>query len=266
MLAPYALSGIVLGQIDRIIINKTEGAADAGLYSLAYNVGMLVLFVSTALHSALTPTWFELTRGKRHEDAHQLVLSTFSLTLAAALGVVLFADELVVVFASDRFHEAAFVVPVVAIGYIFHDLFRVYGRSVGFTNKMVWVSATGVLGGAVNVALNAIFIPRYGYGAGAYTTVVSFALMAAGAWLVARFHLREPTLPLLRLARPLGLFAVAIGLYYALAIPDLGFWLRLVFKGLIVVSFGAVVVVAPALRIAVESNDDQGPPAPLDEY
>ena len=48
-----------------------------------------------------------------------------------------------------------------------------------------------LLGAALNIALNYVFIPIYGYVAAAYTTVFCYALFAAGHYFLHRLILKK---------------------------------------------------------------------------
>ena len=58
-LLPHALSGFILSQFDRIIINQLNGSSDAGLYSFAYNVGMLMYIVVLSLNKSWMPILYK---------------------------------------------------------------------------------------------------------------------------------------------------------------------------------------------------------------
>ena len=58
-LIPHALSGIILVYFDRIIINQLLGAEKTGLYSFAYNVGMIMQLVVLAMNRAWQPMFYE---------------------------------------------------------------------------------------------------------------------------------------------------------------------------------------------------------------
>ena len=49
----HNLSGVILAQFDRIMINNIESTASAGLYSLRYNIGKLLLMVNNSMMAAL---------------------------------------------------------------------------------------------------------------------------------------------------------------------------------------------------------------------
>jgi O-antigen/teichoic acid export membrane protein len=199
------------------LINNTFGATDAGLYSLAYNIGMLVGYVADAFQTALTPDWFKNMREKNYQRAYNIESKSYNFILLVALAGILFSREIVVILSDKRYHEAFAILPIIMFGYVFDAMTKVYNRSIGFTNKMVYVSITGLVASGVNVVLNLILIPRYGYIAGAYTTVASFLTMFLLSWWIAKYHLKQPVLPLWALWRPTLIFMVGLALSYGVS-------------------------------------------------
>lgn len=193
---PHNLSGVILAQFDRIMINNLINTESAGLYSLGYNIGMLLLIVIGSTQTALMPDFFKFIDNKEYNRLDNLVKKVFSIVTIAALGLILFAKEIVFVLADKKFHQGLQVVPIVIIGYVFFGMFTVYGRYIGYKKKTIFSSIVALTAGISNIILNAIYIPKYGYIAGAYTTVVSYFIMFMLAWIVAKYILRQRVSPL----------------------------------------------------------------------
>jgi O-antigen/teichoic acid export membrane protein len=190
-LIPYALSGPILSYFDRIMINSYRGASDAGLYSLAYNIGMLLTIFIHAFTTAWTPDFYKDMKEENYTKLDADILKMFKIILFFALMLMLLGPDLGRLLADKKFHPSLNLVPVIVFGYIFMGLWQFWGRNFGYSYKTGWISIIGISGGLINILLNAWLIPLYGYPAGAYTTVVSFMYMAACGWLVTRFVLKK---------------------------------------------------------------------------
>ena len=219
-LIPYALSGIILAQFDRIMINNIINTASAGLYSLGYNIGMLLLIVIGSTQTALMPDFFKFIDDKEYNRLDNLVKKVFSIITITALGLVLFAQEIGIILADKKFHEGLQVVPIVVIGYVFFAMFTIYGRYIGYKKKTIFSSIIALTAGISNIILNAIYIPKYGYVAGAYTTVVSYFIMFILAWIVAKYILQQRITSLWMIWEPtLVMFGFIAAAYF---LGDLG--------------------------------------------
>jgi O-antigen/teichoic acid export membrane protein len=240
-LIPYALSGVLLAQFDRIMINASIDSSSAGLYSLGYGIGMLVYLVNHAVQTAFTPYFFEMMDKKEFRKLDKITRRLFSLISVAALTLVFFAREIGEVLADESFHEGLKVVPPVVIGYLFFSIFFFYGRFIGYEKKTYYSSILIVTAGIVNIVLNAKFIPVYGYMAAAYTTLVSYLLLAALSWLFARFLMASRETPPGVVGTPLLLLFGCLGVYYLIGKVDMPFWLMEVVKGVLVLLFTSLV-------------------------
>jgi len=177
-LIPYALSGTILAQFDRIMINSYIGSDSAGLYSLAYNIGMLLSILSGALLTAWMPIYFKDIDNKDYHKVDSDIDKMCRLVLVGGMFLMFFGEEIGKLLADEKYHPGLIIVPVVVFGYIFAALGPYWGINIDFAKKTIWTSIVMLSAGIANICLNAIFIPRYGYIAGAYTTVASYMLMS----------------------------------------------------------------------------------------
>ena len=240
-LIPYFLSSTILAQFDRIMINNIIDTASAGLYSLGYNVGMLLLIVIGAIYTALTPDFMEFLDNKEYDRLDALFEKLFSIVTLAALGLVLFAKEIVTILADEKFHAGLSVVPIVVIGYVFYGMFMVYHLYPLYDKKTIFMSIAALTAGISNIILNAVFIPMYGYVAAAYATVASFFIMFLMAWIFAKFILKKQITPLWMIWKPTLIMFCFIAFVYFLNMLSLNAILFFVIKLMVLALFGIVV-------------------------
>ncbi|MCK5564042.1 MAG: oligosaccharide flippase family protein [Planctomycetes bacterium] len=213
-LIPYALSGVILAQFDRIMINNTIDTKSAGLYSLGYNIAMLILIVITSTRTALMPDFFKFLDNKEYSRIEDLSKKIFSIITVAALGLIFFAKEIVILLADKKFHPGLSVVPVVVVGYLFYGMATVYNRYIAYAKKTIYLSVIVLAAGILNIVLNLIFIPKYGYIAAAYTTVASYFVMFLLTWIVSKVFIEQKTVRLWTIWKPTLLMFAFIGLVY----------------------------------------------------
>lgn len=240
-LIPYSLSGIILAQFDRIMINNITNTASAGLYSLGYNVGMLLLLVIGSMQRAWGPSIFQFLDNKEYNRLDALIKKVFTIVATFALGLVLFAKEIVLILADEKFHEGLRVVPLVVIGYVFYEMFTIYGIYPGYTKKTIFHSVIALTAGISNIILNAIYIPKYGYIAAAYTTVISYFIMFLLSWIVAKFILKQRVTPLWIIWKPTLVMFGFIAFAYFLNTLGLNVILLFGLKLVLLVLFSVIV-------------------------
>ena len=240
-LIPYALSGVILAQFDRIMVNNIIDSASAGLYSLGYNIGMLLLLVIGSTQKALIPDFFKFLDNNEYNRLDALFKKVFSIVTIVALGLVLLAKEIVVILADKKFHAGLNVVPIVVIGYIFYGMFVVYGMYPGYKKKTLFISIVALTAGVSNIILNAIFIPKYGYIAAAYTTVASYFIMFLMAWFISKMVLKQRVTTLWMIWKHTLIMFCFIAFVYFLNMLSLNAILFFTIKLMILALFGIIV-------------------------
>jgi O-antigen/teichoic acid export membrane protein len=219
-LIPYALSGLILNQIDRIMINSYEGASAAGLYSFAYNISMLMSIFVVSIYQAFYPRYFNYMNVKDYVNHDKSVDMLNRFTVLAAISLILFGSELGMFLAPKNFYSALSIIPIVVVGYVFEGLFTIYGRNIGYLGKNIYSTLIVLFSGVLNIVLNVVFIPIYGYKIAALTTLASYVSMAFLAWFVSCKILLFHSFSIQNALKPIFLLIPAIVCSQLLASPD----------------------------------------------
>ncbi len=177
----WVLAVKILDLSDRFIIQFYRGAEEVGIYSANYTlVTMGILLVATPLLSAAVPLIVHAWETG-HQERIQRVISSFSrYYLITAVPVVMytivFSWEIVSVFLGKAFREGHTTIPYILLGSFLWN-FAMYGhKGIKLLEKTRVMFVLVAICCIVNVVLNLIIVPRYGYQGAAFTTFVSFAL------------------------------------------------------------------------------------------
>ena len=88
------------------------------------------------------------------------------------------APELLGILAPQSYMAAVWVVPPVTVSVYFSFLYNLFATFEYYYEKTHYVTAATIVGAALNVLLNAIFIPKFGFVAAGYTTLICYILYA----------------------------------------------------------------------------------------
>lgn len=173
-LVPHYLSQIILNHSDRIMIKAFCGAADAGVYSLAYSIAMLMILFNTSIHNTMSPWNYQ--QIKAGNFAKMRKVWDISCLGIAGLNIllILVAPEAIALFAPAAYHEATGCIPPVSMSVFFMYLYGLFVNVEMYYQKTKTVMVVSLIGAVLNLVLNAIFIPMFGYTAAAYTTLACF--------------------------------------------------------------------------------------------
>ncbi len=179
---PHLLSMMVLSSTDRIMITKMCGEADAALYSVVYTVAMIVTLLMNALNGAYGP-WLAGKLAKREfSDIRSTSKIYISLFLVFAVGIMLLSPEVLLIMGGRGYMSAKTLMIPIMLGCMCQFLYTTFVNIEQFYRKTIGMAFASVSAAVLNLVLNFVFIPMFGYEAAAYTTFVGYM------WLLA-FHM-----------------------------------------------------------------------------
>lgn len=175
-LVPHYLSQTVLNSSDRIMIGRMVGMDKTGIYALAYSVSMIMILFNSALMQTLNPWIYQKIKSKRIKDISPIAYSTLILIAALNILVIILAPEIISIFAPPSYYEAIYVVPPVAMSVYFMYCYNLFAGFSFYFEKTKFVMLASMIGAALNLVLNYIFINLFGYIAAGYTTLVCYVV------------------------------------------------------------------------------------------
>ena len=185
-LLPHLLAGNILSTSDRLIIQQYCGPQDLALYSLTYSVSTIVAVIWTSMNQAWAPWMMEKMNQGNHQEIRRRFKPYLLLFIAIAQVIILLAPEIVLVLGGPSYLQAKYVMPPVITGGVFQFAYSLYVNIEIYERKTVFISMGTVLAALINVSLNLVLIPRYGYMVAAYTTLFSYFLLMLFHYLIVR--------------------------------------------------------------------------------
>lgn len=190
-LIPHGLSGIVLGSSDRIMITYYCGSVVTAVYSVAYSVSLMATLLWTSMNQAWTP-WLYDNMNARNEKVilknSKIYLGTFSILV---IGVLLISPEIILVLGGEQYYAARYAMPPIILGCAFQFIYGMYVNIEIFAKRTVTISIGTMAAAALNLILNALFVPKYGYIAAAYTTMIGYFALLVFHYCIVKTRLKE---------------------------------------------------------------------------
>lgn len=214
---PLLLFGIIgiLNQVAdkicyRFIVPGQEGEVQLGIYGACVKIAMIIAIFTQAFRYAYEPFVFGGQRDKNSPEMQAKVMKYFVMsTLLAFLLVVMYIDILKYII-SESYWEGLKVVPIVMMAEIFMGIY--FNLSFWYKlNKQTWWGAIfSAIGCAALLAINFIFVPRYGYMACAWGGFAGYGICMLLSYIVGQVKAPVPY----NLKPILGYFALAVALYF----------------------------------------------------
>lgn len=190
-LIPHALSGILLGNSDRIMIKQMCGAEANALYTLAYQISLLANVLWTSMNQAWAP-WlndniYEKNYGQIRAKS-KIYLGVFSILI---IGILLVSPEIILIFGGTAYYEARYVMPPVILSGCFQFIYGMYVNIEIYEKKTFTISIGTVATALLNIGLNMIFIPKFGYIAAAYTTLAGYIALFFFHYIIVHVSIKQ---------------------------------------------------------------------------
>ena len=170
----HYLSSTVLSSADRIMIRDMVGYSEAGIYSLAYSVGSIMILFNSALSQAMSPWIFQKIKERKIQDVAPVAYASYMMIAAVNLLLILFAPEVVAIFAPASYSAAVIAIPPVAMSAFFMFSYGLFSTFEFYFEKTVLITAASIGAAVLNILLNYLFIPVFGYAAAGYTTLICY--------------------------------------------------------------------------------------------
>jgi O-antigen/teichoic acid export membrane protein len=181
---PHRLQSIGLAQFGVFLIAEVLGKHDAGLYSIAIRISMPMTFVVGAIQKAWVPYKFQI---HAEDDApEQFFRSTVTYYIAAItylwLGVSLWGPEVVRLLTTPEFHDAALLVPFVALIPFAMGGYFMFGTGIELSDNTLPMPVVSLAGLITVIATSVVLMPALGALGAALATSLGWVIMAASIY------------------------------------------------------------------------------------
>ena len=183
-------SSFGLSFADRLMINKITDASDVGLYSFAFMIAMLLQVIISAVGKSWQPLFYKAMSNKDYKLLDNIFKINSKIVFGASLFLILFSYEFVYLLATSEYIKSLDIVLFLIIGFNFFFLYTAYGQYVSYSKKTYIDSIITITAVVLNIGLNYIYIPKYGYEASAITTIISYAFMFIMFYFNAKYFLK----------------------------------------------------------------------------
>lgn len=207
---PHGVGQIILSSFDRIMISNMIGSTEAGLYSFAYTIYSIVLITGNSISTVFEPWAFErLAVGEEKQLKKRSGQIVCGLALVCTLTMFI-TPELVVILGSEKYRASIPAVMPILLGGFFSMAYVVPAVVEYYYKKTGYIALGTMVAAVLNIIFNAIFIPKFGYVAAAYTTLVSYLLYFIFHTLISRRLAGFYIVPMRAIIVALAILAVGV--------------------------------------------------------
>lgn len=247
-LIPHFLSQTVLNSADRIMIERITGSSEAGIYSLAYSISMITIFLNNSMLQAMSPWTFQKLKNGEGKKIERIGIISLVFVAVVNLVFIALAPELVSLFAPAQYSAAVWIVPPIAMSVFFQFSYLLFADIELYFEKTKYIALATGIGAVLNILLNYICIKEFGYFAAGYTTLACYAIIAIIHYEVMRKTCKE------KMIEPC-VYSLKKWLFLSVVFVGMGFLLLISYHNTIVrytIVFGIVVFVVIKRKIVID--------------
>jgi len=181
VLMPAAYAMWALNVSDRVFLIHYRTLQEIGVYSLAYSLGYLSinLFFNPIwimYPPAATKSWEEGNIAQIQDLFQKSTKLALGLLIPCIIGIGVIGRPLVFHLSSSEFISGASLIPLIALGYLFHMLGSYWTINLGLGMKQKISTFSFLVAAIFNLILNWLLIPPLGITGAAFSTLISFFL------------------------------------------------------------------------------------------
>ena len=124
----HYLSMVVLSSSDRLMISEFVSDEKAGIYSLAYQISLVMSIFGDTLTQTLTPWIYQKIKIGKASEISNVCYMTLLMDAAVNMALILIAPGVVRFFAPPAYYEAIWVIPPIALSVFFMYCYNVFAK------------------------------------------------------------------------------------------------------------------------------------------
>lgn len=187
-------AGIINETIDRILLKHVTHASgksieysmiQVGIYSACYKLAMLVTILLQAYRYAAEPFFFAQAKNQDKNKVYIKVMNYFiAMVCVVFLLVTLNIDIFKHFISKESYWVGLDVVPVLLLGNIFLGIY--YNQSIWYklSGQTKFGAYIAIGGASLTIIINLLFIPKYGYMACAWATMIVYGTQMVASYLL----------------------------------------------------------------------------------
>ena len=175
-LIPHYLSQQILNQSNRIMIKNMCGATEAAIFSVAYQIAIVLNILLSAIHASFSPWAFTcIKEGKEKRIGERTLQIEIGICLLSFI-FSLFAPEIVYFMGGEEYSSAIWIIPPICMSIVFNTLYSFIANIAFYFEKTFFIMIGTIISAIANIILNLLLIPRFGFIASGYSTLLCYLL------------------------------------------------------------------------------------------
>ena len=188
------LAYVINENFDKWLIPDLLGKDINGAYAGCYKLAVFMTIFIQAFRLGAEPFFFNYAKEKNAKETYALIMKYFVISGCIMLLVIVgFIDVFKGLIVRDEAYWLALdIVPIVLLANLFLGIYFNLAIWYKLTDKTRFGMYISVIGAVITIALNLILIPKMGFIAAAWTTLIAYAAMMLISYVLGQKHYKVP--------------------------------------------------------------------------
>jgi len=188
------LAYVINENFDKWLIPDVLGKDINGAYAGCYKLAVFMTIFIQAFRLGAEPFFFNHAKEKNAKNTYALIMKYFVICGALMLlFIVGFIDVFKALIVRDEaYWKAIEIVPIVLLANLFLGIYFNLAIWYKLTDKTRFGMYISIIGAIITIALNIMLLPKYGFVAAAWTTLIAYAIMMITSYTLGQKHYKVP--------------------------------------------------------------------------
>lgn len=173
----HSISQIVLGQTDKIMLQKMADYSVVGIYSFIVTFVHILNSIYMALNNSWVPLYYQYLKEQNREVLFNRSCRYHDLFVILVIGFMMVSPEFVKIFADFKYWGGIELIPLVVLSVYMMFLYSFAANFEFYHRKTKWIAVGTTAAAICNIIMNALLIPGFGMHGAAIATLISYILL-----------------------------------------------------------------------------------------
>ena len=183
-----SLAFVTNENLDKLLLGNLIGKEQMGIYAACYKLGVFMSLYIMAFKLGAEPFFFNHADKKNAKETYAKILTWFTILGAFfMLFVVVFIDLFAkILLGKPEYFEALQIVPIILLANLFLGIYNNLSIWYKLTDKTRFGMYFSLIGAVLTIAFNLIMIPKIGFIASAWATLITYTFMMLISYFIGK--------------------------------------------------------------------------------
>lgn len=187
-LVPHMIGNYLINMIDRFFITNMVSLSETGIYTVGYQIGMIIGVLADAFNKAWNPWLYKQLNKESLSEKTKVVKITYVgmlILIILAISLSLIAPWFLNFFVGENFAGSSKFVFWIALGFAFKGMYSITNGYIFYIEKTIHIATITFFAALINIVLNYYLIITLKTIGAAIATTITYLVQFIFTWLLA---------------------------------------------------------------------------------